>query len=47
MEETTLAGRMILEWILREMWCEGVEWIHLTWDGDQWKDLENMVTSVL
>jgi hypothetical protein len=28
---------------LREIWWEGVDWIHLTQDRDQWQALVNMV----
>jgi hypothetical protein len=34
-ENLGVDGRIILEWILREMGWEGVDWIHLTQDRDQ------------
>jgi len=39
--------RIILERILREMWCEDVDWIHLAQDRDQWLVLVNTVMSLL
>jgi len=38
-EDLGIDGRVILEWIridLREIWWEGVDWIHLAQDRDQW-----------
>jgi hypothetical protein len=34
--------RIILEWILGKQW-EGVDWIHLAHDRDQWWALMNTV----
>jgi hypothetical protein len=31
---------------LREIWCEGVDWIHLTQDTDQWRALVNTVMNL-
>jgi hypothetical protein len=31
------------EWTLRRYVWEGVDWIHVTWDRDQWQVLVNMV----
>jgi hypothetical protein len=31
---------------LREMWCEGVDWVHLAQDGDQWQALVIMVMDI-
>jgi len=40
-EETTweilsIDGMIILKWMLKETWCEIVNWIHLTQDKAQW-----------
>jgi len=34
-EDLGTDGKIILEWI-KEMWWEGVDWICLAEDGDQW-----------
>jgi len=31
---------------LREIQLEGVDWIHVAQDGDQWQALENTVVSL-
>jgi hypothetical protein len=31
---------------LREIWWEGVDWMHLTEDRDQWQALVNMVMNL-
>jgi hypothetical protein len=35
-----------IEMELREVVCEGVEWIYLAYDGDQWPALVNMVMNL-
>jgi hypothetical protein len=41
--KTGVDGKMLLEWILRS---EGVDWIHLAQDRDQWRALANMVMNI-
>jgi hypothetical protein len=36
LENLGISGRIILEWMLREIWREAVDWIHLAMDIDQW-----------
>jgi hypothetical protein len=43
LEDLGIDRRIILEWILRDIGWEGVEWIHLGQDRDQWWALLNMV----
>jgi hypothetical protein len=31
---------------LRDMWCEGVEWMHLAQDRDQWRVLVNTIMNL-
>jgi hypothetical protein len=45
-EDPGVDGKMILEWILREMGWEGVEWIHLAQDRDQWQAVVNTVMNL-
>jgi hypothetical protein len=35
-EDLSVNGRKIQEWILRDIGWEGVEWIHLAQNKDQW-----------
>jgi hypothetical protein len=39
-------GRIILEWILGKMGWEGVNWIHLVQERDQWQVLVNTVMNL-
>jgi len=32
--------------VIREVWWEGVDWMHLAQDRDQWWDLVNMVMTL-
>jgi hypothetical protein len=43
MEDIGIDGKIILEWIVREMGWEGANWVHLA--QSQW-DLVNMVMSL-
>jgi hypothetical protein len=42
-EDLGVDGRIILEWILREIRWEAVDWMHLAQDRVQWRDLVNTV----
>jgi hypothetical protein len=42
LEDTGADGKIILEWILKRGW-EGVTWIHLAQDRDQWRAVVNTV----
>jgi hypothetical protein len=35
LEDLSIDGKLILEWILGKQW-EGVDWMHLVQDRDQW-----------
>jgi len=41
--ELIVDGRLILKWNLKKWSCKGVDWIHLTHDTVQWRDLVNTV----
>jgi len=45
LEDLGVDGKIILEWILGKQW-EGMDWIHLTRDRDQWRTLVNTVTKL-
>jgi len=32
----------ILEWMLTDIGWEGMDWMHLAWDRDQWQALVNV-----
>jgi len=42
-EDLDVYGRIILEWILRKIRWEGVDWMHLTQDRNHWQALVNTV----
>jgi len=51
MEETTyemsvLVGRDSIKVHLKDVVCEGVGWIHLAQDRDQWRALMNMIVNL-
>jgi hypothetical protein len=37
---------IILKWFLREIGCDGMDWIELTQDRDQWRALVNTVMNL-
>jgi hypothetical protein len=39
-------GMIVLKWILQKWHEEGMDWIHLAQDRDQWWALMNMVINV-
>jgi hypothetical protein len=39
-------GRIILEWILKKIWWEGVDWMNLAQERDQWRALVNTVMNL-
>jgi hypothetical protein len=41
-----VGGWTILKWILREIGWDGVDWIELAQDRDQWRALVNMVMNL-
>jgi hypothetical protein len=45
-EDQGIDGRIILEWIFREMKLEGVDWMHLAQDRDQWRAVVNTVMNL-
>jgi hypothetical protein len=49
-EETTWEARcgwnIILKWILKEIVCDGMDWIHLANDTVQWRALVNTVMDI-
>jgi hypothetical protein len=42
-EDIDVDERIILEWILKEIGCEGVDWIHLAQDREEWRAVVNAV----
>jgi hypothetical protein len=45
LEDLSVDGKIILEWI-REIGWEGVDWMHLAQDKDQWRALVKTVMNV-
>jgi hypothetical protein len=45
-ENLGVDGKIILEWILREIVWEVMGWIHLAQDSDQWRPLVNTVMNL-
>jgi hypothetical protein len=45
-EDLGVDGRIILEWILVKKGWEGVDWIHLVQDKEQWRAVVNMVMNL-
>jgi hypothetical protein len=45
-EDLDVGGWTILKWILREIVWDGMDWIGLTQDRDQWRALVNMVMNL-
>jgi len=45
-EDLSVNGRKIQEWILRDIGWEGVEWIHLAQNKDQWHAVVNTVMNL-
>jgi len=41
-----LGGRVILKWILKEIGCEDVNWIHLVPDSIRWWAFVNIVMNL-
>jgi hypothetical protein len=39
-------GKEILEWILEEIEWEGVDWMHLGQDRDQWRAIVNTIMNL-
>jgi hypothetical protein len=45
-EDLNVDRRIILEWIIGKLQWEGVDYMHLTWDRDQWQALANTVMNL-
>jgi hypothetical protein len=45
-EDQDIDGWTILKWILREIRWDGVDWIDLAQDRDQWRALVNTVMNI-
>jgi hypothetical protein len=45
LEDLSIDGRIILEWVLEKRW-QIVDWIHLAQDRDQWQALVNTVMNL-
>jgi hypothetical protein len=45
-EDQDLGGWIILKWILREIGLDGMDWIDLAQDRDQWRVLVNTVMNL-
>jgi hypothetical protein len=45
-EDQDVGGWAILRWILREIGWDGMDWIDLARDRDQWRDLVNAVMNL-
>jgi hypothetical protein len=45
-EDQDVGGWAIIKWILREIGWDGMKWIDLAEDRDQWRALVNMVTNL-
>jgi hypothetical protein len=43
LEDPDVDGKITFEWIFREMGLEGMGWINLYVDRDQWRVLVNML----
>jgi hypothetical protein len=47
MEDLDVHKRIILKWVLKEIGWEGVDWIQMVQDRDQWRTLVNIVINIL
>jgi hypothetical protein len=45
-EDQDVGGWTILKWILREIKWDGMDWIELAQDRDQWRALVNTVMNL-
>jgi hypothetical protein len=45
-QDQDVDGLTILKWILREVGWDGMDWIDLTQDRDQWRALVNAVMNL-
>jgi hypothetical protein len=45
-EELGVVMKILLEWIFREVWWEGVDWMQLAQDRDQWRAHVNTVINL-
>jgi hypothetical protein len=45
-EDLGVDGKIILEWILRELGWKGVDWIYLAQDRDRWRALLNTIINI-
>jgi hypothetical protein len=42
-EDLFIGRKIILKWICNDMGWEGVDWIHLAQDSDQWRVLNEVM----
>jgi hypothetical protein len=45
-EDQDVGEWIMLKWILREIGWDGIDWIDLARDRDQWRDLVNAVMNL-
>jgi phosphoribosyl-ATP pyrophosphohydrolase len=46
LEDLDIDGKIIINQILKKIGCEGVEWIHLAQDRDQWQALVSTIMNL-
>jgi hypothetical protein len=45
-EDLGVDGKIILDWVLGKIGWDGVDWMHLAQDRDQWRVLVNTVMNL-
>ena len=46
LKDTDVDGRILLKWIFKEIWNEGVDWIDLAGGWDKWQTCMNTVMNI-